>query len=176
MSAKTAPIQPLRQKQIDAPTSFLEDYLPYLLGHASYEMNKHFDQYVRAAGLSPLEWRTLATLADGGGLTIGELCHKVVAQQPTLTKTIKRLHEAGLARREDDDQDLRKTRVFSTSAGRAIAQELMKTAKAHEADLLRNLGLDQIRTLKAALRGIFARKAPGVPADPGRAAMKAAQR
>ena len=70
-----------------------------------------------------------------------------------------------------------RTSTISYRAGaarnlRAIAQELMKTAKAHETDLVRNLGLDQIRALKAALREIFARKTPSVPAYPGRAAMK----
>ena len=56
-----------------ARARFLDDYLPYLLGHASHELNKDFDRYVKAAGLSPLEWRTLATLADDDGLTtVGE--------------------------------------------------------------------------------------------------------
>ena len=75
------------------PDAFLDGYLPYLLGVASYVMNRDFHDDVKAAGLSPLEWRTLATLSDkgGDGITVGELCRKVVSLQPAQTKAIKRL-------------------------------------------------------------------------------------
>lgn len=138
-----------------AQPSFLDGYLPYLLGRASYVMNKDFDGDVKAAGLSPLEWRTLATLSDRDGLTVGALCRKAVAQQPTLTKAIKRLDEAGLVRREDDAADLRKTRVFISARGREVAGELIRAAKKHEAQMVRSLGAAQIETLKSALSQIL---------------------
>ncbi len=149
-----AQIQRLRPTQ--RPPSFLDGYLPYLLGLASYVMNKDFDDDVKAAGLSPLEWRTLATLSDGDSITVGQLCRKAVAQQPTLTKAIKRLDEAGLVRREDDAADLRRTRVFITARGRAIAGELIRAAKQHETQMVRNLGAAQIEALRAALAQILA--------------------
>lgn len=145
---------------------FLESYLPYLLGHASHVMNKEFDAYARQAGLSPVEWRTLASLSDRDGLTIGELCRKVVAQQPTLTKAIKRLHELALVRREDDAADLRKTRVYETPRGRALALRLIKAARAHEAGMVRHLTTEQLKALKAGLREILARRRRREPARP----------
>jgi len=137
---------------------FLDGYLPYLLGHASHVMNKDFDAYAREAGLSPVEWRALASLSDCDGLTIGELCRKVVAQQPTLTKAVKRLHALALVRREDDAVDLRKTRVYETPRGRALAVRLIKAAKAHEAEMVRHLTKEQLKALKAGLREILARR------------------
>ena len=137
---------------------FLDDYLPYLLGHASEVMNKDFDRYVKATGLSPVEWRTLASLSDADGLTVGQLCKKVVAQQPTLTKALKRMDEVGLVRREDDAADLRKTRVFATPQGRTLARRLMRAALEHEADLLRHAPLALVDELKKALRGLLARR------------------
>jgi DNA-binding MarR family transcriptional regulator len=141
-------------------TAFLDDYLPYLLGHASHVMNKDFDEYVRATGLSPIEWRTLATISDRNGLTIGELCRIVVAKQPTLTKIVQRLAAAGLARRADDGDDLRKTRVSSTARGRTVAARLMTVAHAHERELLGSLTADQLAMLKGTLRKILARGMP----------------
>lgn len=157
MSAMSTPAKIRRLRPTQGPTpAFLEGYLPYLLGLASLVMNKDFDDEVRAAGLSPLEWRTLATLSDGDGITIGQLCKKVVAQQPTLTKAIKRLDEIGLVRREDDAADLRKTRAFITPRGRSIAGELIRGAKQHEAQMVRNLSPAQLAALKAALAQILA--------------------
>lgn len=53
------------------PGAFVDDYLSYLLARASHAVYKEFDREVRAAGLTSLEWRVLATLSDGDGLTIG---------------------------------------------------------------------------------------------------------
>lgn len=145
--------------------AFLDQHLPYLFGHASYVMNKDFDAFARAAGLAPLEWRVLASLHDGAGLTIGELAHKVVARQPTLTKAIKRMHEADLVRREDDAADLRKTRVYPTRRGRALASRLIEAAKAHEAQLLRWLTDDEIRSLKRILQEVLRREHSPLPYD-----------
>lgn len=141
------------------PDAFLDGYLPYLLGVASYVMNRDFHDDVKAAGLSPLEWRTLATLSDkgGDGITVGELCRKVVSLQPAQTKAIKRLDDAGLVLREDDANDLRRTRVHITPRGRTIAVRLMRTAKEHENRMLRNLSATQISALRTALAQIVSR-------------------
>ena len=146
-----------------APEAFLDGYLPYLLGVASYVMNRDFHDDVKAAGLSPLEWRTLATLTDkgGDGITVGELCRKVVALQPAQTKAIKRLDEAGLVLREDDADDLRRTRVHITARGRAVATRLMRTAKEHEIRMLRNLSAGQVKALRTALAQIVSRSHNG---------------
>jgi DNA-binding MarR family transcriptional regulator len=154
MANKIAGVRQLARDTGDR-AAFLDDYLPYLLGHASHVMNKDFDEYVRAAGLSPIEWRTLATISDRSGRTIGELCRIVVAKQPTLTKVVKRLAAAGLARREDDGDDLRKTRVSSTARGRTIAARLMAVAHEHERELLGTLTADQLTMLKGTLRKIL---------------------
>lgn len=138
--------------------AFLDQHLPYLFGHASYVMNKDFDARARAAGLAPVEWRVLASLHDGEGLTIGELARKVVARQPTLTKAIKRMHEAGLVRREDDATDLRKTRVYPTRRGRTLALRLIEAAKAHEARLLQWLTTGEIAALKHVLQEVLRRE------------------
>ena len=47
--------------------AFVDDYLSYLLARASHVVYKEFNREVRAAGLTSLEWRVLATLSDGDG-------------------------------------------------------------------------------------------------------------
>ena len=64
-----------------------------------------------------LEWRTLVTLTDKGsdGITVDQLCLKVVSLQSAQTKAIKRPDDAGLVRREDYADDLRRMRVTRQS-------------------------------------------------------------
>jgi hypothetical protein len=45
---------------------FVDGYLGYLLGQANHSLYKDFDARVRAAGLTGIEWRVLATLHDSG--------------------------------------------------------------------------------------------------------------
>jgi hypothetical protein len=69
---------------------FIDNYLSYLLSRAGHEVYRAFHTTVHAAGLSSLEWRVLATLSDGDGLTVGDLALVVLAEQSTLTKLLQR--------------------------------------------------------------------------------------
>ena len=71
-----------------ASERFIDDYLGYLLGQANHALYKDFDAHVRAAGLSSIEWRVLATLHDGEPLTVSQLAHEVLSKQPTVTKLV----------------------------------------------------------------------------------------
>jgi DNA-binding MarR family transcriptional regulator len=146
-----------------AKIKFLDRYLPYLLGHASFAMNKDFDRYVGLSGISPLEWRVLATLCDDEALTIGDLARKVVAQQPTLTKAIKRMAEAGLVRRGSDDADLRRTMVSVTPVGRALAEKLIRRALEHEEQWLKGVTKEDAEIVRRVLQLIIERRRSPLP-------------
>jgi len=156
-----------------AGRTFVRDYLAYLLGQANHAVYKDFEARVRAAGLSSTEWRVLATLSDGDGLTIGELAGDVLAQQPTLTKLVDRMERAGLVERRGDETDRRRTLVFETTRGRTLVAPLLAQAKAHERATLAVFPAKDVAALKAILRTLGAR----APTDPaGRAATRAKSR
>ena len=137
-----------------AGRTFVRDYLSYLLGQANHAVYKDFEARVRAAGLSSTEWRVLATLSDGDGLTIGELAGDVLAQQPTLTKLVDRMERAGLVERRGDESDGRRTRVFETAGGRTLVAPLLAQAKAHERAALAAFAPHEAEALKRALRAL----------------------
>lgn len=140
------------------PTSrFIDGYLSYLLARASHTVYSEFHAQVQAAGLSQLEWRLLATLSDGDGLTIGELAREILAQQPTLTKLVQRMEKAGWVRRGEDPADARRTLVFETEQGRATVAALLAQAKAHETGLLRDFSERDVSALKKILRTLISR-------------------
>lgn len=136
---------------------FIDDYLSYLLARASHAVYKEFERSVNAAGLTSLEWRVLATLADGNGMAIGDLAREVLAKQPTLTKLVQRMAEAGWVERNSADRDARLTVVCATPKGRRAVAHLMEAAKTHEADVLAGFGEGEVTTLKTLLRGMIER-------------------
>ena len=126
---------------------FVDGYLGYLLGQANHALYKEFDGHVRAAGLTSIEWRVLATLHDGQPLTISQLADEVLAKQPTVTKLVQRMGDQGWVSLQGDPADQRRTLVTATPAGKRLVRPLVAQARQHEARVLRSLG----STEKAAL-------------------------
>src|SRR5512133_1365182 len=136
---------------------FVEDYLGYLLGQANHALYKEFDAHVRAAGLSSIEWRVLATLHDGEPLTISQLAAEVLAKQPTVTKLVQRMGEQGWISLQADPSDQRRTLVVATTAGKRLVRPLIEKARAHETAMLRTLATSEKVALKKLL-GKLARR------------------
>ena len=130
---------------------FVDGYLGYLLGQANHALYKEFDGHVRAAGLTSIEWRVLATLHDGAPLTISQLAHEVLSKQPTVTKLVQRMADQGWLALQDDPSDQRRTLVAVTPAGKRLVKPLVEQARQHESRVLRSLG----STEKAALRQLL---------------------
>jgi DNA-binding MarR family transcriptional regulator len=138
-----------------AKPQFIDNYLSYLLSRAAHVVYREFHVHVHAAGLSSLEWRVLATLSDGDGLTVGELAREVLTEQSTLTKLVQRMEKAGWVQRGADASDARRTLVFETSQGRAVVADLLRQAKKHEAQLLGNFSASETAALKKVLRALI---------------------
>lgn len=134
-----------------ASTPFVKDYLGYLLGQANHALYKDFDAHVRAAGLSSIEWRVLATLHDGPPLPVSALAHEVLSKQPTVTKLVQRMVEQGWVALRADAQDQRRTLVAATPAGRRVVRPLIRKAQVHEAQATTALSAEERAALKEIL-------------------------
>jgi DNA-binding MarR family transcriptional regulator len=134
---------------------FIDHYLSYLLSRAGHTVYREFHAQVQAAGFSSLEWRVLATISDGDGLTVGELAREVLAEQSTLTKLVQRMELSGWVQRGADASDARRTLVFETAKGSEVVAGLLRAAKIHEAQLLASFSAVEIAALKKILRALI---------------------
>jgi DNA-binding MarR family transcriptional regulator len=135
---------------------FIDDYLAYLLARASHLISSEFHAVVEASGLSLMEWRVMASLSGKDSLSINELASIVLAKQPTVTKLVGRMQDAGWVQRCDAAHDKRQSLVSLTAAGRRKVQPLLKQAKAHEAQVVSALGSDPAHQLKLMLERLIA--------------------
>jgi len=139
---------------------FVDDYLGYLLGQANHALYKNFDSQVRAAGLSSIEWRVLATLHDSPPLTVSELAREVLAKQPTVTKLVQRMAEQGWLVLQADAADQRRTLVTASAAGKRLVRPLLGKARAHESQMLRSLAASEQQALKKLLAKLAGQREP----------------
>lgn len=136
---------------------FVNDYLLYLLARASSEVSAQFHQRLKTHGLQVAEWRVLASLSDGDGMTIGELAARALQRQPTMTKIITRMADAGLVERRPDASDRRKVRIFITGDGRRRVDDALADAKAHEREVLADYSPTEAARMKSMLRALVDR-------------------
>jgi len=142
-----------------ATPRFIDGYLGSLLGQANQALCREFDADVRAAGLSAIEWRVLATLLDGQPLTISQLANDVLAKQPTVTKLVQRMGEQGWVALQADPGDQRRTLVVATAAGKRLVRPLVDRARAHETEIMRALAASEQAALKKLLVKLAGRAA-----------------
>ena len=130
---------------------FVDSDLGVLLGQASHALYADFDVHVRAAGLTAIAWRVLATLHDGAALPVSTLAREVLSQQPTVTKLVQRMRTRGWLTLQADPTDQRRTLVAATQAGRDKVLPLLELARAHEACVLSSLNPAEVQALNALL-------------------------
>lgn len=145
---------------------FVDRYLPALLNQASHLIVGDFADVVRSYGLSIVEWRVLAILADGDPVPVGLLARKAVTKQSTLTRLLDRMAEQGHIVRLPGGQDRRLTLIGITEEGRAVVAVLVAQADARQKQAL--AGLDpahqwQLEHLLRHLIDSLAAEAPGAP-------------
>lgn len=150
----------VRTERTGTAASFVDNYLAYLLAKASFLISSEFHRVVRDAGLSVLEWRVLCTLSDKQSETIGRIASRTLSPQPTLTRVIDRMSEAGLVVRRTDPASRRRTPVSLTPAGRRLASRLIAGARAHEDAVLGALGPREGPALKRLLRRLISGHVP----------------
>jgi DNA-binding MarR family transcriptional regulator len=133
-------------------TRFVDDFLSSLLVRASHAISEEFLKEIEKQKLAITEWRVLATLSDGDGLTIGQLADMVIAKQPTVTKIIDRMAESGLVERRIGQIDKRQTTIYTTDMGRELVKDLLRKAKVVESSALKSFSETEVETLKITLR------------------------
>jgi len=144
-------LKPEGQKNPDT-ASFTDDYLLYLLAQASAAASEAFHAELARDGISVSTWRILASLYPSGRLNVGALARQCLLKQPTLTRTLDRLAEAGLICRDHSAIDRRGVLVRLTDKGRALAAHNVTKAKAHERLILKAYSEAEIAHLKSHLR------------------------
>jgi DNA-binding MarR family transcriptional regulator len=119
-------------------------------------ISSEFHAVVEANGLTLMEWRVMASLSGKDSLSINELASIVLAKQPTVTKLVGRMQDAGWVQRVDATHDKRQSLVSLTPAGQRKVKPLLAQARAHETQVMAEIGLAEIAQLKKVLERMIA--------------------
>src|SRR3954447_1867877 len=93
----------------------------------------------------------LASIANHGPLTVGELAERERVSSPMITKMAKSLEELGLVTRTASEQDRRVTQLAVTAEGRRRLEQNRTRKNAWLAQRLRTLDPEDLEALEAVL-------------------------
>jgi DNA-binding MarR family transcriptional regulator len=132
-------------------TLIVDDFLPYLLGHASNLISRQIDEIAAAEKMSRNECKVLLTLIDHEGVSLNELAGLMIIKQPTLSRIVETMVDAGWVNRAAVAKDRRAVDIRLTRSGIKKAQPLLSHARKMDDLLKKDLGGVASKKLKKLL-------------------------
>ncbi|WP_320783433.1 MarR family winged helix-turn-helix transcriptional regulator [Streptomyces sp. CRN 30] len=157
----------------DAPPDTARDgRMSYAIFQLARAHRAHAAAMLRALNLHPGQELLLMQLFDHDHRTQADLLDHVGLDHSTVSKSLRRMQEAGLLTREPAPHDRRVMVVHLTDAGRALREPVAEMWRTLEEISVRDLSADQVeqftawaRTVEKSLRD-HSRQAPaGTPAE-----------
>src|SRR5436853_326492 len=103
--------------------------------------------------LTPGQFRCLMIL-NRQPMTLSELAEKYEVSAPTMSRMVSALVERGLVSRAEDPSDRRLVNLAVLPAGRAAWEEMLEDSRAHLAQFLEQLTLEELTHLSLGLQGL----------------------
>ena len=132
-------------------TLIIDEFLPYLLAHASNLVSRQIDEIAATERISRNECKVLLTLIDNEGVSLNELADLMIIKQPTLSRIVETMVDAGWLDRAVVARDRRAVNIRLTRSGIKKAQPLLLHARKMDNLLKRNLGSLTSKQLKRLL-------------------------
>ena len=112
--------------RVDVPTMGeigLNQFVPYLMNRIMGRWNSNLHERTVKNNLSTVKMRILAVLTVHSGLTISQLSVYTVIEQSTISRSLDRMQDQGLIRRETGQEDGRIREIHIMDKGRAAFNE-----------------------------------------------------
>ncbi len=131
----------------------LEEFLPYRLSVITNRISSALARrYAEEFSMSATEWRVMAALGTGDGLSATEVCVRTAMDKVQVSRAVANLVESGRLVRRADAEDGRVTRLALSPSGRAIYEKIVPRAKEFESRLLAALTEEELEHLDIILQ------------------------
>lgn len=134
----------------------LHDYVGYRILQIHRAHRNRAETALNKIGLYTGQEMLLFQLWQQEGLTQSELAEILCVGAPTMTKSLKRLEQAGLVERKQDEEDARVFRVYLTPRGKELEAPVRKIWEELEAVTVQGLNKSDEGQLRRLLEWINA--------------------
>ena len=101
----------------------LSNQMCFPLYAAARSVTNLYTPYLSKLGLTYTQYVVLLVLWEKDGVTVGEICERLMLDNGTLSPLLKKMEQAGYVRRERSREDERVVVITLTEAGRALREK-----------------------------------------------------
>ena len=101
----------------------LQNQLCFPLYAAARSVVSLYTPYLKPLGLTYTQYIVFLVLWEKDGLTVGELCERLMLDNGTLSPLLKKIQQAGFIERRRSEEDDRVVVITLTKAGRALQEK-----------------------------------------------------
>jgi MarR family transcriptional regulator, transcriptional regulator for hemolysin len=124
------------------------------LVESSRLLRNYIDHRAKGRGTTRAQWIVLFRLREQEGLSQVDLADVLELQPISLVRLLDRLVEHGLVERRHDPRDRRANRLFLTTAGRQLADDLDSLRESIATDVLQDISVEAIKTSLQTLQDV----------------------
>lgn len=130
-------------------------HLFFLLHHLVRQRENALGRELGQAGLTLSQWQVLATLSRLDKATMGEVAAFCATDRTTLTRTVDRMVEDGLIKRDRDVADRRQVHLSLTDKGWAVFKAALVCVTRFNDRVTDVLDADEVERLQPLIRRIL---------------------
>ena len=101
----------------------LENQLCFPLYAAARSVTNLYTPYLKPLGLTYTQYIVFLVLWEKDGITVGEICSKLMLDNGTLSPLLKKMQQAGYIEKKRNEEDDRVVNIFLTDKGRELQEE-----------------------------------------------------
>jgi DNA-binding MarR family transcriptional regulator len=105
-----------------------DEFVPYLMRRVSERLSKSLAEALKPFDQTPNAWRVLVALTSRERASISELAELTIIDPSTLSRTIDRMEEQRLVKRNAGDADARTVVVVLTETGQRAFEQMLPVA------------------------------------------------
>jgi DNA-binding MarR family transcriptional regulator len=151
---------PREKRRGDIGPLSLDAFLPYRLRNLAQTVSASFAAvYSPAYGITPPEWRIIATICEFEQTTATEISRHSGMHKATISRAVLSLEKRRLVLRSPSEVDRREEILTLTPEGRRIYDRIGPMALRYEHNLLEGLSRDDIVRLDELIRHLMDRAA-----------------
>lgn len=120
--SNSSDIKPEILENEELPTK-VHDLICFALYSANNAMNRSYKPHLKALGLTYPQYIALVALWESDGVSVGQLCGKLMLETSTLTPVLQRLEKLGHIVRKRSEVDERKVFLQLTKSGKALQEK-----------------------------------------------------
>lgn len=133
----------------------LEKYIGVVVHRADLKLNNYYQKVVNPFDITVDQWEILVVLWEKEGITQKELAERLFKDQTNIARMLFKLEKKGFIYRVTHETDRRSLRVYLTSKGRDIKEEILGPSIEAYQKTIQGLSEEEVETFRRILSVMY---------------------